>query len=161
VEPGYIYQILHLLQIPPGMIKNIRELWDIMASTIDTCGYEGKVGMHIDVAAATYYGKEKEYCVGLFSDEDKSRDDMITMYKELVKTYPIIVLEDPLDEEDYEGHAVLTQELNIQIVGDDLFTTSANHLLTGVEVGACNAVLLIMNQIGTISETFDIVRLAY
>ena len=161
VDPGYMYQVPHLLQIPPGMIGSTRELWDIMARTIDTCGYEGKVGMHIDVAAATYYEKEKEAYVGLFSDEDKSPGDMIDLYKEIVKTYPILVLEDPLDEEDYEGHAILTRELGIQIVGDDLFTTSVDRLKQGIEAGACNAVLLKVNQIGTISEAFDTVRLAY
>jgi enolase len=86
---------------------------------------------------------------------------MIEMYKEMVKTYPIIVLEDPLDEEDYEGHARLTRELDIQIVGDDLFTTNVERLKKGMEVGACNAVLLKVNQIGTISEAFDTVKLAY
>jgi enolase len=72
-----------------------------------------------------------------------------------------VVIEDPLDEEDYEGHALLTKELGIQIVGDDLFTTNTERLKRGMEIGACNSVLLKVNQIGTISEAFDTVRLAY
>lgn len=161
VDPGYVYQIPHLLQIPPGMVESTWELWDIMAHTIDVCGYQGKVGMHIDVAAATYYEEEKQAYVGLFSKDDKTRDDMIEMYKAMLRKYPIVVLEDPLDEEDYEGHAVLTRELGIQIVGDDLFTTSVDRLMKGVGVGACNAVLVKVNQIGTISEAFDTVQLAH
>jgi enolase len=70
-------------------------------------------------------------------------------------------LEDPLDEDDYEGHAILTKEVNIQIVGDDLFTTNPDRVRQGIEAGAANTVLLKVNQIGTISEAFEMVRLAY
>jgi len=154
-------EIPQLFQIPPGIVDSNRELWDIMAETIDVCGYKGKVGMHIDVAAATYYEKEKDAYVGLFSREDKTRDDMIKLYKEMVSKYPFVIFEDPLDEEDYEGHALLTRELGVQVVGDDLFTTNVERLKKGIEVGACNTVLLKVNQIGTISEAFDTVQLAY
>ena len=158
---AYMLQIPYLLQIPSGIVDSQRELWDIMAETINACGYEGKVGMHVDAAAATYYEKEKDAFVGIFSKEDKTRHDMIELYKELVKKYPFVIIEDPLDEEDYEGHALLTRELGIQVVGDDLFTTNIGRLKKGIEVGACNAVLLKVNQIGTISEAFDTVQLAY
>ncbi len=161
VDPGIIYQIPHLLQIPSGVVESTYELLDIMIQAIDVCGYEDRVGIHIDVAAATYYEKEKNVFVGLFSKEDKTRDDMIALYKDLLTKYPIVVLEDPLDEEDYEGHAILTAELGIQVVGDDLFTTNVDRLKKGIEVGACNTVLLKVNQIGTISEAFDTVQMAY
>jgi len=154
-------EIPQLFQIPPGIVDSNRELWDIMAETIDVCGYKGKVGMHIDVAAATYYEKEKDAFVGLFSREDKTRDDMIKLYKEMVSRYPFVIFEDPLDEEDYEGHALLTRELGVQVVGDDLFTTNVERLKKGIAVGACNTILLKVNQIGTISEAFDTVQLAY
>jgi enolase len=72
-----------------------------------------------------------------------------------------VIIEDPLDEDDYEGHAVLTEELGVQIVGDDLFTTNTRRVQHGIEKGAANCVLLKVNQIGTISEAFDMVRLAY
>ncbi|MCD6529148.1 phosphopyruvate hydratase, partial [Candidatus Bathyarchaeota archaeon] len=70
-------------------------------------------------------------------------------------------LEDPLDEEDYEGHAILTRELGIEIVGDDLFTTNVKRLEKGIKVGAANAILLKVNQVGTISEALDAVQFAY
>jgi len=83
------------------------------------------------------------------------------LYRQMVKDYPFIILEDPLDEDDYEGHAILTRELGIQLVGDDLFTTNAERLQKGIEAGAANTVLLKVNQIGTISEAFEMVRMAY
>lgn len=147
--------------IQPGVVEHDRELWDVMVAAINNSGNEGKVGIQVDVAAATYYDKEKDKYIGLFSREDKTKDDLIQLYREMVKKYPFVVIEDPLDEEDYEGHALLTKELGIQIVGDDLFTTNIERLKHGIEVGACNSVLLKVNQVGTISEAFDMVRLAY
>ena len=79
----------------------------------------------------------------------------------MVRDFPFVILEDPLDEDDYEGHAILTRELGIQITGDDLFTTNPERVAQGIEVGAANCVLLKVNQIGTISEAFDMVKLAY
>jgi enolase len=113
------------------------------------------------VAAGTYYDKEKDRFVGLFSAEDKTRDDLIELYREMESEYPFVILEDPLDENDYEGHAIMTQELGIEIVGDDLFTTNPERVKHGIDTGAANAVLLKVNQIGTISEAFEMVRLAY
>lgn len=147
--------------IQSGVVEHDRELWDVMVAAINNSGNEGKVGIQVDVAAATYYDKEKDKYVGIFSREDKTKDDLIQLYREMVKKYPFVVIEDPLDEEDYEGHALLTKELGIQIVGDDLFTTNIERLKHGIEVGACNSVLLKVNQVGTISEAFDMVRLAY
>ena len=79
----------------------------------------------------------------------------------MVVNYPFVIIEDPLDEEDYEGHAILTAELGIEIVGDDLFTTNVQRLQKGIALGAANAVLLKVNQIGTITEAFKTVQLAY
>jgi enolase len=149
------------LTIPPGYVENEREIWNLMVDAIEKAGYKNKVGIQVDVAAGTYYEKKKSTFVGLFSKEDKTKEDLIELYKDMVKSYPFVILEDPLDEVDYEGHAVLTKELGIEVVGDDLFTTNIERLQRGIEVGACNAVLLKVNQIGTISEAFDLVQLAY
>jgi len=157
----YAPSVRFIALIPPGVVDSDRELWDLMTEAINTSGYEGKVGIQVDVATGTYYEKEKDAFVGIFSREDKTRDDMIKLYKEMVKKYPFVILEDPLDEEDYEGHALLTRELGIQVVGDDLFTTNAERLKKGIEIGACNTILLKVNQIGSISEAFDTVQLAY
>lgn len=147
--------------IQPGVVKSDRELWDLMVEAINSLGYEGKIGIQVDVAAGTYYEKSKDRFVGLFSPEDKTRDDLIKLYEDAVKNYPFVIIEDPLDENDYEGHAIVTRSLGVEIVGDDLFTTNQERLVQGVEAGAANAVLLKVNQIGTISEAFDTVQFAY
>jgi len=102
----------------PGFVNHDRELWDVMVETLKQTGYEGKVGFQVDIAAGTYYDKAKERYVGLFSAEDKTRDDLMRLYEETVKNYPFVIIEDPLDENDYEGHAILTRELGVAIVGD-------------------------------------------
>ncbi len=147
--------------VPPGKTKHDSEIWDVMVQAIENTGNEGKVGIQVDVAAGTYYNKETQMYEGLFSAQDKSRDDMFKLYEWMVANYPFVIIEDPLDENDYEGHAVLTRELGIQIVGDDLFTTNTERLQQGLEVGAANCMLLKVNQIGTISEAFDAVRMCY
>ena len=147
--------------VPPGLVKHDRELWDVKVEAIARAGYEGRIGFQVDVAAGTYYDAKTQRYVGLFSKEDKTREDLLRLYEEAVANYPFVIIEDPLDEEDYEGHAILTRMLNIEIVGDDLFTTNVERLQQGIDVGACNAVLLKVNQIGTISEAFDLVRMAY
>lgn len=147
--------------VQPGVVKSDRELWDLMVETIQRTGYEGKVGLQVDVAAGTYYEKDRDCFVGLFSPEDKRRDDLIRLYEEMVRNYPFVILEDPLDENDYEGHGILTRELGIEVVGDDLFTTNVDRLKQGLEAGAANTMLLKVNQIGTITEAFETVQMAY
>jgi len=147
--------------IPAGIVEHEREIWDVMTEAIEKSGYTDRMGIQVDVAAGTYYNKEKNVFEYLFSKEDKTRDDMIRLYHDMVKNYPFVILEDPLDEDDFEGHAVLTRELGIQVVGDDLFSTNVERLKQGMAVGACNSVLLKVNQVGTISEAFDTVEMAY
>ncbi len=147
--------------IPAGMIQHDRELWDIMTEVIVSRGYEGRIGLQVDVAAGTYFDNEKGVFVGLFSAEDKTLDELIELYKWMVANYPFVILEDPLDEDDFEGHARLTRELPIEIVGDDLFTTNPERVRKGIEMGAANAVLLKVNQVGTITEAFEMTRLAH
>ena len=147
--------------ISPGVVKHDRELWDLKLEAIINAGYEGKIGFQVDVAAATYYEKDRDRYIGLFSEEEKTKTDLFALYHDMVKNYPFVIIEDPLDEEDYEGHAILTAELGIEIVGDDLFTTNIERLKKGIDMGAANALLLKVNQIGTITEAFDTVQFAY
>jgi enolase len=147
--------------IPRGIVKEDRELWDLMTDAIDEAGYKNRLGIQVDIAAGCYYDGKKDVFVGLFSEEDKTKEDLIELYKYMAANYPFVIMEDPLDEVDYKGHAVLTKEVDVEIVGDDLFTTNVKRLQQGIDVGACDAVLLKVNQIGTISEAFDLVQLAY
>jgi enolase len=147
--------------ISAGMVKHDREIWDLMVENINHLGYEGRVGIQVDVAAGTYYERDSDRFVGLFSPEVKTRDDLMALYQTMVKEYPFVIVEDPLDEDDYEGHAILTRELGVQLVGDDLFTTNCERVQKGIDAGAANTVLLKVNQIGTITEAFEMVQLAY
>ncbi len=144
----------------PGTIQHDRQLWDLMVEAIDNKGYTGRVGLQVDVAADTYFDKDEGCFVGLFSREKKTRDDLIEIYREMVTAYPFVVIEDPLHEVDYDGHAYLTRELGIQIVGDDLFSTNPERLRQGIALGAANGMVLKVNQVGTITEAFDAVSLA-
>jgi len=156
-----ISSVMTMPLIPHGVVNSDRDLWDLMTEAINGAGYKNKVGIQVDVAAGTYYEAKIDRFVGLFSKEDKTKEDLIELYREMVKDYPFVIVEDPLDEVDYEGHAAVTRELGIEVVGDDLFTTNIERLKRGIEAKACNAVLLKVNQIGTITEAFDVVQLAY
>lgn len=147
--------------IPLGKVEDDRELWDAMTEAIEELGYSKEIAIHMDVGAGTYYDENKDTFVGLFSKGEKTKAELIELYENAVAAYPFLMIEDPLDEEDYEGHAILTKKLGIEIVGDDLFTTSAERLRRGIEAGACNAIKLKVNQIGTITEAFEAVQLAY
>jgi enolase len=149
------------IHVSEGIVTHDQELWNTMSDAIDVAGYKNQVGIQVDVAAGTYYDVAKQKFVGLFSSKEQSKEELIELYKEMTASYPFVILEDPLDEIDYEGHAVLTKELSVEIVGDDLFTTNPTRLQQGIDVGACNAILLKVNQIGTISEAFNVVQLAY
>lgn len=147
--------------IPKGKIKHDREMWDVMAEAVKNTKYVDRIGFQVDVAATTYYDPADDLYKGLFSDEPKTKDDLSKLYHEMVRNYPFVIIEDPLQELDYEGHAMLTRELGIQITGDDLFTTNVSRLTKGFEVGAANTMLLKVYQIGTITEAFQAVELAY
>ena len=147
--------------IRPGMVKHDREIWALMAEAIDATNNNGRVGIQIDVAGGTYFDEQRRIFTGLFSNDEYTEEEMFAQYREMVKEFPIVILEDPLGEEDYVGHARLVKELGIEIVGDDLFTTNPKRLAEGIAVGGANCMLLKVNQVGTITQAFDAVELAY
>ena len=116
----------------------------------------------LDIAASEFYDeKTKKY--NLVSEKKKlSSKELVSYYKDLCKKYPIISIEDGLDENDWDGWKVLTKELgsSIQLVGDDLFATNTKRLKKGIEEGVANAILVKINQIGTLTETFAAVEMA-
>ena len=117
------------------------------------------VALALDVAASEFYGSDGY----AFEGKTRSADDLIAYYEELVGSYPIVSIEDPLDEEDWDGWARITAVLGarIQIVGDDLFVTNLERLARGIREQCANALLVKVNQIGTLSETLDAVALAH
>lgn len=147
--------------VGPGFVEHDEELWQVMTQAINDSGNKNKVGIQVDAAATTYYNKEKDVYEGLFSKEPKTKADLIKLYRKMERDYPFLILEDPLHENDYEGHAEVVKALGIQVVGDDLFTTNLERLKQGIAVGSANTMLLKVNQIGTISEAFDSVNMAY
>jgi enolase len=150
-----------LVVIDPGMFNADEEIWDLVTDTIVKCGYENRVGLQVDVAADTFYNRETGLYEGLFSSEPKDRDEMIGLLARMAAEYPFVIIEDPLHEQDYEGIAILTKKVDIQIVGDDLFTTNTERVKKGVETGAANAVLLKVNQVGTITQSAEMIEFAY
>lgn len=143
--------------VPP--MTKIREPFEVLTQAVAEAGWEDKIVYALDVAATHLYDKK----TGMYTIEEKqlTTEDMIGLYKDLVSTYPIASIEDPLQEDDFEGFARLTKELGIQIVGDDLFVTHTERLSKGIEMGAANALLWKSNQVGTLSEALDAAWLAF
>ena len=140
-------------------INNAREALELIKESVEKSGYVfGKdVNIALDVAASEFYDN------GVYHLEEKevTSKELIDYYKELIKDYPIISIEDGLAEDDYEGWKLLTKELNsIQLVGDDLFVTNKKLLQMGIDMGIANAILIKLNQIGTVTETLDTIKLA-
>jgi enolase len=149
------------ISILPGIFQSDMELWQLLAETICRHGFEGRVGLQVDVASDSFYNKQTGTYDGLFSQGSKSREEMIELIVEMASKYPFVIIEDPLNEDDYDGHAELTRRTDIQIVGDDLFATNARRVEEGVRRNAANTVLLKVNQIGSISESLEMIQLAY
>lgn len=143
---------------PPGM-KDPREALEVMLKVAEELGYGNIFVLGLD-AAATHLYNEKTGRYHLMGREI-TKEELIDFYENLVSAYPIQSIEDPLEEEDFEGFAELTRTLNIQIVGDDLFVTNIKRLKKGIEMQAANALLLKVNQAGTLSEALDAAQLAF
>ncbi|MCS3900974.1 phosphopyruvate hydratase [Methanococcus voltae] len=141
-------------------VKTIEEALAILSEGVKSAGYEDKIVFALDCAASEFYNaKENVYEV---AGEKLSSEKLIELYKDMVNEYPIVSIEDPLDEEDFEGFATITKELKgIQIVGDDLFVTNTERLRKGIEMGSANSLLLKVNQIGTLSESIDAANLSF
>ena len=138
------------------------EGFELIMEAIKKAGYEpGKdVCLAIDVAASEFYEDGKYNLVG--EGRSLTTDELIDFYKELVEKYPIISIEDPVDENDWEGFRKITEAIGdkVQLVGDDLFVTNKKCLQMGIDNHAGNAILLKVNQIGTITETLETIELA-
>ncbi len=144
----------------PSLDSN-RAALDLIIEAIATTGLAPGVdiGLALDVAASEFHGDDGY----LFEGVNKSSEQMIEYYVELAASYPIVSIEDPLDEEDWAGWIGLTAQLDerVQLVGDDLFVTNPERLARGIETRAANALLVKVNQIGTLTETLDAVELAH
>ncbi|MCD6638798.1 MAG: phosphopyruvate hydratase [Nocardioides sp.] len=144
----------------PDLPSN-RAALDLIADAVKSAGLKlGKdVALALDVAASEFHSKGKY----AFEGQKKSAAEMSAYYAELVSAYPIVSIEDPLDEDDWDGWKTITDELGglTQLVGDDLFVTNVERLQRGISGGQANAMLVKVNQIGSLSETLDAVELAH
>lgn len=141
-------------------ISNTYEALDLIKLAINDAGYNlgSDIYIALDVAASEFYND------GYYEFEGKklSKEEMLAFYEKLITDYPIISIEDGMAEEDFEGWKLLTNSLGnkIQLVGDDLFVTNKKLLQKGIDMGIANAILLKLNQIGTVTETLDTIKLA-
>ncbi|WP_291314168.1 phosphopyruvate hydratase [Corynebacterium sp. UBA2622] len=142
-------------------VGSTKEALDLIVEAVEKSGYKlgEDVALALDVASSEFY----ENGVYNFEGGSHSPEEMIQVYADLVEQYPIVSIEDPLDEDDWEGYTKLTAQIGekVQIVGDDFFVTNPERLAKGIEQKAANALLVKVNQIGTLSETFDAVDMAH
>ncbi len=146
-------------------LQSNEEGFELIVEAIKKAGYEpGKdVCLGIDVAASEFYDKDiNKYKFRWSTNEEFTTDELIDFYENLVNKYPIISIEDPVHENDWEGFTKITERLGnkVQLVGDDLFVTNKKCLQMGIDKKAGNAILLKVNQIGTITETLETIELA-
>ena len=145
-------------------LKSNEEALSTIVTAIEKAGYKPgeEVLLAMDVAASELFNKEdgKYHLSG--EGVVKTSEEMVAWYEELCEKYPIISIEDGLDENDWAGHKLLTDRLGkkVQLVGDDLFVTNTKKLAQGIEQGVSNSILVKVNQIGTLTETFDAIEMA-
>jgi len=146
---------------PP--MEQTTEALEALIKSIEEAGYTPRkeVSLGLDAAASEFYGEEhRRYYL---DQRSLTVDELIEYYTQLVETYPIISIEDPFQEEDFETFAEFTKKLGnkVQIVGDDLFVTNTRRLEKGIQMGAANALLLKVNQIGTLTEALEAAKTAF
>ena len=142
-------------------VESTKAALDLIVDAIKKAGFEpGKdVALALDVASSEFFKDGKYH----FEGGEHTAEEMAKVYEELVAKYPIVSIEDPLQEDDWEGYTKLTETIGdkVQIVGDDFFVTNPARLQEGIDKKAANALLVKVNQIGTLTETFDAVELAH
>ena len=147
----------------PNLGSN-REALELIVEAIEKAGYKpgDDVRLGLDVAATEMYNKETKKYVLAGEGKELTAAEMVDLYEDWANNFPIVTIEDGLDEEDWDGWKVLTERLGnkIQLVGDDLFVTNTERLERGIEAGVANSILIKVNQIGTITETLDAIEMA-
>lgn len=143
-------------------LENDEEALFFILQAIEKCGYTPyeDVSIALDVASSEIYDKESDSYA--FEDSMKASEEMISYYEKITKEYPIISIEDGLNEDDFKMTKVLTEKIGdrVQIVGDDLFVTNVKRLKRGIKDNVANSILIKLNQIGTLTETIDAIELA-
>ena len=159
----YGVQAIHLGDeggfVPP--INTTQERLELMVSAVEKAGYSGDIAIALDPASSEFYYKDGgHYMIG---DKKYSSSELVDLYADLVKTFPILVIEDGMAEDDWDGWVEITKKLGsrIQLTGDDLLVTNVERIKKAIELNAVNAVLLKLNQIGTVSESIDAANMTF
>ncbi len=142
---------------PP--LKDPFEPLELILETLEETGYDKVVDLAIDCAGSEFYKNESYH----FAGETLTSEEMVEFYGRLIEEYPVISIEDPLSEDDWSGFVELTDRIGdeVQIIGDDLFVTNQELVMEGIEKGACNCLLLKVNQIGSLTEAMDAASMAF
>ena len=148
----------------PSLKSNVEAI-ELILEAIDLAGFKAgeQIAIALDPASSEFYDKAKSRYVFKKSDKsEKTSEQMASYWESWVRQYPIVSLEDGMDENDWTGWKILTEKVgrNIQLVGDDLFVTNSKILQRGIEEGVANSILIKVNQIGTVSETLEAIELA-
>lgn len=144
-------------------LESDEQALEYLCAAIKAAGYDtDKVKLALDVASSEWYDEETKTYKLPKRNKEMSREDLIDYYQKLVNEYPIISIEDPLDQRDFDGWRIITERLGdrVMLVGDDLFVTAPSRLQQGIEVGAANAILVKPNQIGSLSEVIGVTNIA-
>jgi enolase len=145
-------------------LKSNQEAIELILKAIETAGYKpgDQIALALDAASSEFYDKNGQYIFKKSDKSVKSADDMVRLYADWTSKYPIVSIEDGLAEDDWDGWRVLTRELGsrVQLVGDDLFVTNTERLARGMGMGVGNAILIKVNQIGTLTQTLDAINMA-
>src|SRR3989454_5338793 len=145
-------------------LKSNQEAIELILKAIEAAGYKpgNQIAIALDAASSEFYDKRGKYVFKKSDKSVKSAEDMVQFYADWVKRYPIVSIEDGLAEDDWDGWQLLTRELGrkVQLVGDDLFVTNTERLARGMGMGVGNAILIKVNQIGTLTQTLDAINLA-
>jgi len=154
----------------PNILAN-NDALDLVTEAIEVAGYTGKVGICMDVAASEFWNDEKKrYDLDFKSDNSDMPENerfltpiqLGDLYRSFVEKYPIVSIEDPFDQDDWEGYVAFTTSVgeNTQVVGDDLLVTNPSRIQTALDKKACNALLLKVNQIGSLTESIDACKMS-
>ena len=148
----------------PNLASNVAAL-ESLCTAVEKAGYKlgDEIVFALDVASSEFFDKDKgKYVFGKSDGSERDSDEMVAFYKELVDKFPIRSIEDGCDENDWDGWKKLTDSIGdrVQLVGDDLFVTNVDFLKKGIDQGVANSILVKVNQIGSLTETFDAVEMA-
>merc|ERR1711871_1423907 len=151
----------------PNIASN-KEGLELLNAAIDKAGYKGKVKVAMDVAAAEFYTEDKQYDLDFKTENNDgsqkiSGEKLLETYKEFCEMVPMVSIEDPFDQDDFESYGRMTEQIGdkVQIVGDDLLVTNPKRVQHAIDKKSCNALLLKINQIGSITESIEAVTMSH